>query len=675
MNPSFSPDGTSLVISGNHGGLLDLYLVTIATGALQQLTADPYADLEATFTPDGTSLVFVTERFSTDLQTLEPGPLRLARLDLATHAVRAIPAFRRGRHLSPQVSADGRTVTFIADPDGVPNLYRIGIGGGPVERLSSVVTGIAGITTSSPALSASSATGRLAFSLFQDDGEAIYVLDPADTIALVPPEATQMAALLPGRTTPGGDVERLLTNPTRGLPAATAAAPTEPYREKLALDFLGQPTVSASVSSFGGQVFGGMSAVFSDMLGDRGLGVQGQIGGTLADFGGAVSYINRKHRWNWSTSLSAWPYELGYLTRTDNPDTGQTQIQGYIERQTVRGAFGATAFPVDVATRLEVSGGIESLSFTREVRTNTYDSGTGQLLDTARETTNLAAPLYLGQASAAIVHDTSYFGATGPVYGSRSRLQIGRTSGTIDYTTVLADWRRYFMPVRPLTIAVRGLHYGRYGPDSEDGRLIDVYAGYPEFVHGYGVGSFTAVECLTGSDSTECSVFRNLRGSRMLVANLEVRGPLPGLFTGQLEYGRVPVDLAFFADAGVAWTQGESPGLRRRQSARRAQHRRRRAHQSLRPVRRRAGRQPSARPRRPPRPVADRDPAGVLASPPSSSSHDSRAGHPGWRRCASFEYRQYSRSVRLARSAPRSRILPRIANSAHDRRGSLSART
>src|SRR5690606_28454671 len=217
-------------------------------------------------------------------------------------AVRPIPAFLQGKHLSPQVTADGRAVVFVADPDGVTNLYRIGIDGGPIERLSSVATGIAGLTSTSPALSMA-ADGRLLFSVFQGDGHSIYRLDPADTVVLVPPAAADGAAVLPGRSSPGGDVYATLSNPTRGLPPVEPIIEGEPYGRGLALDFLGQPFVSGGISAVGARVVGGVSATFSDMLGDRALGVGAQIGGTLADFGGRLVYINRQHRWNWAASL------------------------------------------------------------------------------------------------------------------------------------------------------------------------------------------------------------------------------------------------------------------------------------------------------------------------------------------------------------------------------------
>ncbi len=216
------------------------------------MTNDPFADLEPVVSPDGKVVVFVTERFSTNLETLEAGPLRLARLDLATREVRLISGFLGGKHLSPQISGDGATVTFIADPDGISNLYRMPIEGGPVTRLSSFLTGVAGITSSSPALSIASETGRLAFSVFEDDGHSIYVLDEADMQQTVAPQATRRAALLPGRETPDGDVQTLLSDSKRGLPdAATAGRVRSPTAGKMTLDMISQPTFSAGVSSFG----------------------------------------------------------------------------------------------------------------------------------------------------------------------------------------------------------------------------------------------------------------------------------------------------------------------------------------------------------------------------------------------------------------------------------------
>jgi hypothetical protein len=563
LNPAFAPDGKSLVVSGNRGGFFDLYRVALEGGGIEPLTQDPFADLEPVFTPDGREVVFVTERFSFDLDTLTPGPLRLARVDLASRAVTAIPGFLTGKHLSPQTSGDGRDLVFIAEPDGVSNIYRMPLSGGPIARLSAVPTGVAGITASSPALSLSPATGRLVFSVFEDDGHGIYVLDQDDVVTTVPLDAMTPAGLLAGRSTAGGDVHRMLSEFDRGLPPAadTAAAASAPYRHGLQLDFIGQPTLSAGVTEFGGFVAGSASAYFSDMLGDRHLAVAAQVAGKLADFGGIVEYRNRRHRWNWAVAAEAMPYRFGYWTYEEDSAADQIRLSEVIERQTSRGLFGVTAYPFNHAVRLEMAAGIRSLSFTRDARIRVYSASTRELIERVETSETIADSLHLGEASVALVGDTSYFGATSPLYGSRYRFEIAQSAGSLRYTTVLGDWRRYFMVKRPVTVAVRGLHYGRYGRDSEHRQLAHLYAGYAELLRGYGFGSFSATECGAGQPGEECDVFDHLIGSRLVVGNLEVRLPLASLITGRLEYGRIPVDIGAFVDAAVTWTSATRPAL------------------------------------------------------------------------------------------------------------------
>jgi hypothetical protein len=44
------------------------------------------------------------------------------------------------------------------------------------------------------------------------------------------------------------------------------------------------------------------------------------------------------------------------------------------------------------------------------------------------------------------------------------------------------------------------------------------------------------------------------------VGNAELRFPLLGLFNkGRSYYGKLPIEMALFADAGVAWLQNTSP--------------------------------------------------------------------------------------------------------------------
>jgi outer membrane protein assembly factor BamA len=141
---------------------------------------------------------------------------------------------------------------------------------------------------------------------------------------------------------------------------------------------------------------------------------------------------------------------------------------------------------------------------------------------------------------------------TSPIRGSRYRLQLDETTGDLRYGAALADYRRYLMPARPFTFAVRGMYYGRFGRDAENPLLTPVFLGYSDLVRGYDYGSFRAEECgvsLNGS----CPVFDKLFGSRMALVNAELRAPLWGMFGGDNFYGPLPVEVGVFGDAGAAW--------------------------------------------------------------------------------------------------------------------------
>jgi outer membrane protein assembly factor BamA len=210
---------------------------------------------------------------------------------------------------------------------------------------------------------------------------------------------------------------------------------------------------------------------------------------------------------------------------------------------------------------LELGAGYQQISFEQQVRSTAYSPQTRQFLGYDTQRTSLGETLSLGTTTAALVYDTSVFGATSPVSGQRSRLELTPAFGSLSFTNALADYRRYFMPARFYTVAVRTMHYGRYGADSESSALYPLFLGYPELVRGYGLGSFQQGECQAGPTGT-CEVFDRLLGSRTLVGNVELRFPLLRPFgVGSNMYGPVPIEVAFFSDAGVAWTADQSPSF------------------------------------------------------------------------------------------------------------------
>jgi Tol biopolymer transport system component len=561
QSPSFAPDGRRVVFSALQGGLLDLWTYDLASGERQRLTRDAFAELHPVFSPDGRKVAFTTDRFSTRLDALEFGNYRLGLLDVASGAVEELPGYAGARHSNPQWSPDGASLLFLSDADGATNVHRLELATGERRQVTDLRTGVAGISPLSPSLTVASGTGRIAYTAREDGRYRIYAIDDA---AKREGRASERAALdeglvlLPPRTRPAeGQVEKLLADATSGLPAPDFA-PAEPYRPRLGLQYVGQPSIGLGVDRFGGYVGGSTALYFSDVLGNRNLSAAASVYGSIQDTSGQLVYSNLTKRIDWGVGAQYAPYRYaGGIFRSLQVVEGTPVIadQYLVQRETDASAFAVAAYPLDRARRFELQGSFRRVGFSQELRTEYYSPVDGSFLgDEKEKLRGVFDPLYLGSVSGAFVHDTSVFGATSPILGSRARFEVAPTFGSIDYTEVLADWRAYLMPVRPVTFALRATHFGRYGSGGDDGRFQDIYLGYPELVRGY--DDIGAEECVP-DETSSCPLYDRLFGSRVLVASAELRAPLWGLFKGRLSYGPLPIEIALFADAGVAWTGSE----------------------------------------------------------------------------------------------------------------------
>jgi len=571
LNPTWAPDGHSVAFSAIVGGDTDLFVYNLDTNTERRLTNDAFADIQPAWSPDGSRIAFVTDQFSTKLETLAPGQYQLATADVASGRVEQIRTFDEGKSINPQWNADGRHLYFVSDRDGISNVYTVNVESGELAQVTTVDGGVSGITALSPAISSAVDAKSLALSAYEDGSYHIYLVNSADVLAGRTTSSQnnrlEAAGLPPSRREPS-DLVKLLNDPTTGLPADSGE--TQPYRAHLSLDAVSQPSVSVGVSNFGPSVGGGLAFNWSDMLGNHNLYAEiaaDTYGGGASDLakstGGTLAYWNMSRRLNWGLSVNQVPYVAGgYATGTGNVNGQPAYLdQTIIQRQIERGANVMMAYPMSSSNRIEFGGGFSQLSFDQETRTVATSLQTGRVIQDNTETTALGSTLNLRSVNAAFVNDTSLFGATSPVAGQRARFEVTPTTGSLHFTSGLVDYRRYFMPARFYTFAVRGMQYGRYGRDAEDSRLIPLFLGYPEFVRGYGVNSFSAGECSTSSGS--CPTFDRLVGSRMAVANAEFRFPLlrPFGVTGKM-YGPIPVEVALFADSGVAWNHGDHLTLR-----------------------------------------------------------------------------------------------------------------
>ena len=562
QNPAWSPDGSRIAFSGAVGGVSDLFIYDMTSRRARRLTSDRFADIHPSWSPDGRRLVFSTDRGSeTNFSSLTHGPVRLATIDVGSGAITTLNAFNEGKQINPQYSPDGSAVYFVSDRSGVSDIYRMVLATGEISQVTNVATGVSGITNLSPAFSVSHADGRVAFSVFEKQGYGIYGLT-ADQARGTPVRAAQYSAaglLPPAEAYRSSVIAQYLADPLTGLPQ-DASFKVSPYRSSLALAAIGQPTVGIAASTSGTFVGGGTSFYFTDMLGNRNLAFAVNANGTVKDFGGEVMYQNVGRRLTWAIDAAHTPYASVFATiEPYAPDPNLAVVSQFTQRVYVDQASFITQYPFSVARRAELNLTATHLGFNTEVE-QLLVSPNNEVLDRAVFDTASRPSLNYGQAAAAYVGDNSFFGYTAPINGWRYRFEVAPTFGALQFQTALADMRKYFF-ARPLTFAVRGIHFGRYGKDAESDDLSPLFLGDPSIVRGYAAESFDPRECsVSSSNPNSCPEFERLIGSRIATASAELRLPLfGGDQFGLIRSPLFPIDIAGFVDAGVAWSRDTSP--------------------------------------------------------------------------------------------------------------------
>src|SRR5918994_5331406 len=408
----------------------------------------------------------------------------------------------------------------------------------------------------------------MVYSVFRSNGYELYGIDAPQVLAgstFTPNAALRRAGELPPDQRRNPLLADMLGNYELGLPAEEEFA-VQPYNAGISLTYVGRPSLIAGSNQFGTFVGGGAALYFSDMLGNHNLVTGLQVNGSFKDITAQVGYQNLSGRLNWGGVVQQVPYVTGSYAQgvADVEGLGPTFIeQQLLIRQTNRDITGLVSYPFSEVQRIDLQAGYSNISFDRELRTKGFSLATGEEVFEDNQDLPASSALNLGVGTLALVYDNSFYGATSPILGQRYRLEVSPTVGSLNFVGVLADYRRYFMPKRPYTFAVRLLHYGRYARDGEDTRLQPLFIGQPGLMRGYSYGSFDASECNpSAGDPAACPVFDQLLGSRMLIGNAELRFPLFGVLgVGTGYYGAFPIEFVVFGDAGLAWDTVNKPSV------------------------------------------------------------------------------------------------------------------
>ena len=581
-NPAWSPDGSSIVVSGLMNGKSDLYLYNLKDESVRNLTNDSNSDLQPTWSPDGEWIYFVSDR-DTNYARLEKAFYSISRFNTQTSQTETFSFFQGADNLNPLIDPTGNYLYFLSDADGFRNLYKYQINNKLLEKLTNYFTGISGITMYSPAVSISSKTGQIVYNYFQNGKYNLYLAHERDFQQKVVEDKIEKTAatLAPlawreGRNIVQTNLEKqtlLVRVPDKKLKVLN-------YNPKFKLDYFGNSGIGVSASRWGTGLGGGIVALFSDMLNHNQVSGVASLNGEIQDFGGQIQYLNQKKPLQWGASVLRIPYRFSdyqqktrYVTDSKTKENfaipkGDSLLQASsnLYRLFINEVGLFAIYPISTAKRIEVGGNANWYSYSGRTYSDYYQSNsTGNYYVGSANPTRMSKdilenldykPFNLQQLYIAYVGDNTTFGATSPLNGYRYRFEFSRYFGNFAHNSITADYRKYkFM--KPFTLATRLYYYGRLGASDANNynKLYPMFLGYPWYMHGlWGRALSTQTSTLSLSEE-------QLKGSQMGLANFEIRLPFTGAKKLSLiNFQYVPSDLNIFFDMGIAWDDKKAIG-------------------------------------------------------------------------------------------------------------------
>lgn len=449
LSPTWAPDAKSVVFSAlSMSGYSDLYRLWLADGRLERLTADRYEDRDPSFSPNGNTIVFASDRTAFGAE----GARNLFLLDVASGRIDYL-TYGRWRDDTPRWARETHQVYFTSDRQGTPQIYTVDSTGAG-RRVTNTLNGAFDPQWVD-------ADGGILFGGFADLSFNLYFdRVPAVPDSTLPPEFVLAAA---AERQPAEWHWPELSD------ARYARADATPYERKFNLDFAaGDALVAPGLGAAQGAVF-----LFSDLLADHLLylglsSFQGNgLGNLVSNFNGTAFYLNQSRRINWGVGafrLRGRFYEGDYNTLYD---------------ETSFGGFAQVRYPLSRFQRFEGEFRIE--------RSDRFD------ILTENTTAELHREAWLSSNYLSFVRDNTLWMATGPIDGERVLLTGGLVNdlshGRFDAFVLAADLRKYFRTSSRSAFALRSMAYHAGG---ERPRRISIggswaLRGYPRW--GYVTGT------------------------------------------------------------------------------------------------------------------------------------------------------------------------------------------
>lgn len=564
-NPTWSPDGKYIVVSGMADGQGDLFMFDLEEKNVEKLTDDWYSDIHPKWSHDGSHLVFISDRPAATRQYNQKS-LQLCFLNLPDKTIQVMDVFYGAENYNPAFAPDDKSVYFLSNRDGYRNLYQLSLATGDIFQMTDYFTGISGITAYSPAFSVAKESGNICYTYYSRSRYSIYLGEPDQFLRRK--VLANDVDFAPGTLPP---LQRSLdiVNPSleeiHFHPENEFESPHRPYRPKLSLEYIGNEVgVGVATGGLGTRtgMAGAVNMMFGDMLGYQKIFSALSLNGEVYDFGGQIAYLNQRRRVNWGVSVSHIPYRAAYMgIRPDSIVTGSDTLYTHNVILDVARTFESNASLFSyliLSTRQRVEAGLGYSSYS--MRLDRFQTHYYRGVPVKEQRDKLDAPegYRLGNVYGAYVFDNSYFGLTSPLRGKRYRVEAEKIYHDLDYHSFTLDYRQY-MFMNPSSLAFRFMHVSRLGADSESGLLYPLSFAYPTLTRG---NSLDNIQGYSNAETGEFSI-NQIFGSRMLVGNIEWRLPFSGperlaLIKSNIFF----TELSLFADAGVAWDSSSRPVLK-----------------------------------------------------------------------------------------------------------------
>jgi len=530
LSPSFSPDGSKIVFSGFAGNQSDLFLYDIASGAVSNLTNDPFFDGSPVFTPDGKGIVY---------SSVVDGYAKLFRFELGSSSRRFQLTSGPSNDIDATFSPDAKRIFFASDrqtgrnavalalaaedaarpadeggekPAREPtpsdptahaayNIYSLDLGSGDLLQFTDVVGGCF-----HPAVFiAAGGKERLVFSSYYKRRWRLYTALTDKPIGLA------QATVLPSAPILSSERTQFLA------PVEVAIDPEKVEKHGGFRLFVEDVQVNAGVNS--DQTFVSRSVIsMSDMLGNRRFFASLDSVSTFSNFD--FLYFDVQHRFNWGIRL----FDDRSFFQVQPDQTRGFQRGNQLYRQT--GILGLVSYPFDRYHRLDTGAGylVREISFPQ---LNTDENGTFLTFTQRSDSFPFLSSTFTG--------DSTQFKEFGPISGRRYEL-TGSYSPDFDAggaitSDLVVDFRQYLQLSSRTLLAARV--FGAYS----DGN-------FPNFYY------FGGLNTLRGYD------FRSIFGNRAFFANFEVRFPLVDLLATPV-FAFQQIRGSLFFDIGGAFFDGD----------------------------------------------------------------------------------------------------------------------